>query len=74
LSRLPRISGRDVITALRKVGYIQDRQHGSHIVLRHSSPPFRRIVVPDHKELATGTLRAIIRATGLTMDEFRDLL
>jgi predicted RNA binding protein YcfA (HicA-like mRNA interferase family) len=73
LTRLPRVSGRDVVAALRRIGYAQDRQHGSHIVLRHADPPFRRIVVPDHKELATGTLRAIIRESGLTVDEFRAL-
>ncbi len=74
MTRLPRVSGRDVVSALRRVGYVQDRQHGSHIVLRHVEPPFRRVVVPDHKELATGTLRAIIRETGLTVEEFRNLL
>jgi predicted RNA binding protein YcfA (HicA-like mRNA interferase family) len=61
------------VSALRRVGYLQDRQHGSHIDLRHADPPFRRIVVPDHKELATDTLRAIIRETGLTVEEFRKL-
>jgi predicted RNA binding protein YcfA (HicA-like mRNA interferase family) len=74
LTRLPPVSGRDVVAALHRVGYVQDRQHGSHIVLRHTDPPFRRVVVPDHKELATGTLRAIIRESGLTVDEFRKLL
>lgn len=74
MTRLPRVSGREVVSALRRIGYVQDRQHGSHIVLRHSDPPFRRVVVPDHKELATGTLRAIIRETGLTVEEFRELL
>ncbi len=74
MTRLPRLSGRDVVSALRRVGYVLDRQHGSHMVLRRAEPPFRRVVVPDHKELATGTLRAIIRETGLTVEEFRELL
>jgi predicted RNA binding protein YcfA (HicA-like mRNA interferase family) len=40
LSRLPRVSGREVVAALRRIGYVEDRQHGSHIVLRHMEAPF----------------------------------
>ena len=71
---LPRISGREIVKALVKVGYEQDRQRGSHIILRQIVAPHRRIVVPDHSEVAKGTLRAIIRQAGLTVDEFRSLL
>ena len=71
---LPRVAGRDVVRALRKIGYEQDRQRGSHIVLRQADEPHRRVVVPDHDEVAKGTLRAIIRQVGLTVDEFRALL
>jgi len=66
VSVLPRISGREVVKALTRIGYEQDRQRGSHIILRQSSYPHRRITVPDHKEIAKGTLRAVIRETGLT--------
>jgi len=72
--RLPVTSGRDLVRALEKVGYVVDRQKGSHIVLRHVTPPFRRITVPDHKEIAKGTLRAILRAAGLTTEELLALL
>jgi predicted RNA binding protein YcfA (HicA-like mRNA interferase family) len=71
---LPRVSGREVVKALRKIGYEQDRQRGSHIVLRQTAEPHRRIVVPDHTEVAKGTLRTIIRQVGLTVDEFKSLL
>ena len=64
----------EVVKALTRVGYEQDRQRGSHIILRQSSYPHRRITVPDHKEIAKGTLRAIIRESGLTVDEFKALL
>ena len=74
MSVLPRVSGRDVVKALLKAGYEQDRQRGSHIILRKLTYPHRRIVVPDHKEVAKGTLTSIIRETGLTVDEFKDLL
>ncbi|NIM00618.1 MAG: addiction module toxin, HicA family [Acidobacteria bacterium] len=60
--------------ALEAIGYELDRQHGSHMILRQSDPPFRRLVVPDHEGLRRGTLRAIIRQAGLTVAEFLDLL
>ena len=74
MSALPRVSGREVVKTLQKVGYEKDRQRGSHIVLRRTAPPHRRITAPDHKEVARGTLRAIIRQAGLTVDEFKALL
>ena len=74
MSTPPRVSGREVVRALQKVGYERDRQRGSHFVLRQTVPPHRRITVPDHKEVARDTLRAIIRQAGLTVDEFRALL
>jgi len=58
---------------LLKAGFRVSRQRGSHIVLRRDAP-FARVVVPDHAELDTGTLRAIIRQSGLQVDEFVDLL
>ena len=71
---LPRVSGREAVKALRKIGYEQDRQRGSHIVLRQTAEPHQRVVVPDHAEVARGALRAIIRQVGLTVDEFKSLL
>lgn len=74
MSHLPRVSGRDVVKALGKVGYDTDRQRGSHIVLRQNVAPHRRLTVPDHAEVAKGTLRAIIRQAGLSVEEFKNLL
>jgi predicted RNA binding protein YcfA (HicA-like mRNA interferase family) len=74
VSHLPRVSGREVVKALASIGYEQDRQRGSHIILRQREYPHRRIVVPDHKEVAKGTLRSIIRHAGLTVDEFKRFL
>ena len=59
--------------SLEKMGFYFKRQHGSHIVLRRDDP-FAQIVVPDHKELDRGTLRAIIRQAGLSIAEFIKLL
>ncbi len=74
MSKIPRISGREVVAALTKIGYRKDRQKGSHIVIRQIDYPHRRIVVPDHREIAKGTLRKIIKQAGLTVDEFKQLL
>ena len=69
MNRLPRISGSQAISVLTKSGFEIIRQKGSHIVLRKSDP-FTQLVIPDHKELDTGTLRAIIRQADLSVDEF----
>jgi predicted RNA binding protein YcfA (HicA-like mRNA interferase family) len=73
VTKLPRISGRDCVAALASIGFRFKRQHGSHIVLRRDDP-FAQVVVPDHKELDRGTLRAIVRQAGVTVDEFVQLL
>jgi predicted RNA binding protein YcfA (HicA-like mRNA interferase family) len=52
-----------------RLGFYLKRQESSHIILRRDNP-FAQIVVPDHKELDRGTLRAIIRHAGLGIDEF----
>lgn len=73
MSTLPRVSGRDCVKALSKIGFEFKRQHGSHIILRRQSP-FTQIVVPDHKELDRGTLRSIIRQANISVDEFNELV
>jgi predicted RNA binding protein YcfA (HicA-like mRNA interferase family) len=73
MSNLPRIFGRECVKALSTVGFHFKRQEGSHIILRRDDP-FAQVVVPDHKELDRGTLRAIVRSTGLGVDEFKKLL
>jgi predicted RNA binding protein YcfA (HicA-like mRNA interferase family) len=69
MSGLPQISGRDCVKALAKVGFYIKRQQGSHMILRRDEP-FAQVVVPDHKMLDRGTLRAIIRQAGLSPEEF----
>jgi predicted RNA binding protein YcfA (HicA-like mRNA interferase family) len=58
---------------LGKKGFRFKRQNGSHIILRREQP-FAQVVVPDHKELDRGTLRGIIRQSGLCIEEFIALL
>jgi predicted RNA binding protein YcfA (HicA-like mRNA interferase family) len=73
MSKLPEISGRDCAQALTRVGFYFRRQTGSHMVLRRDDP-FAQVVVPDHRVLDRGTLRAIIRQAGLSVGEFLELL
>ncbi|MFB8792270.1 MAG: type II toxin-antitoxin system HicA family toxin [Potamolinea sp.] len=73
MSRLPQVSGRECVKALEKVGFSLVRQRGSHMILCRDEP-FNLVVVPDHQELAKGTLRAIIRDADLSVDEFLELL
>ncbi len=73
MSKLPRVSGRECVKALEKAGFHLKRQEGSHMILRRDDP-FAQLVVPDHKELDRGTLRAIIRQGGLSVNEFVNLL
>ncbi len=70
---LPRVSDQECIKALSRVGFAVVRQQGSHIVVRRDDP-FAQLVVPDHKELDRGTLRAIIRQAGMTVEEFVRLM
>ena len=74
MSKLPVLSGKELCKVLSKIGYSIDHQTGSHIILRHRNPPHRRLTVPDHRELAKGTLRNLIRQAGLTVETFGTLL
>jgi predicted RNA binding protein YcfA (HicA-like mRNA interferase family) len=74
VSKLPVLSGRAAVKMFQKLGYEVDHRTGSHIILRFSASPHRRLSVPDHRELAKGTLRALLRQAGLTVEEFVGLL
>ena len=73
MSQLPVISGKECIKALEKIGFEIIRQRGGHIILAREDPK-TTVIVPNHKELDRGTLRAIIRQVDLTVDEFIQLL
>ncbi len=71
-AHLPILSGKDVVKALGKLGYIINDQKGSHIHLRH--PVRRPLTVPNHPEIARGTLRIIIKDADLTVEKFLELV
>ncbi len=66
---VPVVSGREAVRAFQKLGWEFARQRGSHIVLVKSGS-IVSLSVPDHREVAKGTLRALIRDAGLTVEQF----
>ena len=65
-------SGRQIVKALRRSGFVVDHQRGSHIFL-HNLERNISVIVPLHKELKKGTLHNILKKAGLTMKELREL-
>lgn len=73
MGRLANISGKEAVSAFSKAGWRVMGQVGSHVVM--TKPDVRaNLSVPQHKELSTGTLRALIRAAEMSVDEFLELL
>ena len=72
MTRLPVVSGKVAVKALLRIGYYIRDQKGSHLHLRHASKP--PLTVPNHKELAPGTLRAVLRSAEISSEEFKKLL
>jgi len=70
--RLPRISGDEAARALERADFARVSQRGSHLKLRTDGG--RVVIIPMHRELAAGTLRSIIRQSGLSVDEFLERL
>lgn len=60
MNRLPVISGRDLVRALSRTGFVLDRQKGSHMILYRDGPPIM-LSAPDHREPDRGTLWALLR-------------
>ncbi len=75
MAKLPRLSGKEVIKALSKAGFISVRQKGSHIIMKKEKDNQHiTVVVPNHQEIDLGTLLEIIRQSQFTRDEFLKLL
>jgi predicted RNA binding protein YcfA (HicA-like mRNA interferase family) len=71
MPRLPRLSSRDAIRALERLGFVRVRQKGSHIVLRRGS---LTCVVPERSELKLGTLSGILAQADVTVDELLEAM
>lgn len=73
MPELPVLSGREVARVFEKLGWRKMRQKGSHIILVKEGL-YVTLSVPNHKEIARGTLRSLIRLAGLTVAEFVDAI
>ncbi len=71
MPKLPRVSGAQVVRALGRLGFVVARQRGSHIVLRRGSSG---CVVPNHRELKTGTLAGVLKQAGVSPEDFMNAL
>jgi predicted RNA binding protein YcfA (HicA-like mRNA interferase family) len=73
---LPAVSGREVVRALQRAGFVVERVAASHLIMAHPDDPRRVVTVPVHgaRDLKPGTLRSIVRQAGLSVEGFRNLL
>ena len=71
--QIPLLSGREVVKIFRRLGWEIARQRGSHIILVKEGH-IATLSVPDHHEVARGTLRSLIARAGLTIEEFLNAL
>lgn len=75
MPKLPSTSGERLVRALKRAGFVELRQKGSHVSMEKITPEkVFRTVVPMHRTLAKGTLSDILRQAGLTIEEFLELL
>jgi len=72
-SALPVMNGREVVRAFEKLGWRFVRQKGSHMILVKTGE-IVTLSIPDHSEVAKGTLRKLIRTAGITVDEFLSVM
>ena len=72
MTKLPSISGKEVIRVLERHGFFIKRQKGSHVIMRHKTDLTRRCVVPLHgsKTIKPGTLYSILKGAGISIEEF----
>ena len=75
MGKLKRVSGKETVKALERMGFFQARQRGSHVVMKKILPDGAvGCVVPMHKELATGTLYGLLKQANVTPEEFEEHL
>ena len=73
--KLPVISGKDAVKVFEKLGYVQVRQTGSHIRMKHISDKSKiPLTIPNHKVLGKGLLRKLLRDVDISTDDFVNLL
>ncbi len=73
MQKLPALSGRETARVFERLGWKIARQRGSHIILVKKCHGVT-LSVPDHKEIAKGTLRKLVNLAGITVEEFLDAM
>lgn len=74
MSKLPVVSGEEAVRALEKFGWrVARRARGSHIILTKPGSIYS-LSVADHKELARGTLRKLLRMANIDVENFTEVL
>ena len=71
MPKFPGLSGADIVRALEKLGFVMERQTGSHIVMKREG---QGCVVPNHKEVKIGTVNGVLRQAGVSAQEFSNAL
>ncbi|MBI5465564.1 type II toxin-antitoxin system HicA family toxin [Candidatus Gottesmanbacteria bacterium] len=73
MPKLPLVSGKDLVKAFKKLGFIFVSQRGSHIKMRH--PDGRTVIIPNHKIIKKGTLKkGVLNPLNISVEEFSKLL
>ena len=73
MTKLPVLSGKETVKVFQKAGWYVDRTRGSHVVMLKPGN-IASLSIPQHKELAPGTLRSLIRLSEMTIEEFVNYL
>lgn len=74
MAKLPQVTPRQVVAVLHRIGFLDDHQTGSHLILRHPTTGQRTVVSIHRQDIKPKTLRSILRDAGLTADQFHELL
>ncbi len=69
MPKLPNLGGEEVVSVFQKFGWTVARQRGSHIIMTKENE-IVTLSIPNHKEVAKGTLRSLIRSANITIDDF----
>lgn len=73
-SKYPILPPKDIIKALRKIGFEKVSQKGSHAKYKNSTFPVRTVIIPMHSEIAKGTLKSILEQANISLEDFLELL
>ena len=74
LDKIPELSSENLINLFRKIGFEIDFQANDHYFIRQRAFPHKFISIPDYKKISKGTLKSIIKQSGLTIHEFNNLI